>query len=146
MVSAMPSIYLFNAPTAISSTLSRTINLSSSIAGGSLRPFSFPVVGRLLHSNHSLIPNKSILIPCRSFSYSTSRFCSGGFSGSVGSDEEEEIEEFDGEEEEEDYSNGEDYEVDAVALEKEAKDAVREYSSSLSRLLTIGVCVCVRVS
>lgn len=36
------------------------------------------------------------------------------------------------------YSDSENYDVDVTALEEEAQDAVREYSSSLSRILRIG--------
>ncbi|KAF7805400.1 GTP-binding protein [Senna tora] len=60
-----------------------------------------------------------------------------GCLGSANSEEEEEgLEEFEDKDEIDD-SDSDNFDVDVTALEEEAKDAVRDYSSSLSRILKI---------
>ncbi|XP_057456187.1 uncharacterized protein LOC130747309 isoform X2 [Lotus japonicus] len=76
----------------------------------------------------ALSPRKSIFIPRRSLSRPVLRFSSAEFSGSV--DDDEEPDQFD-------YPEEDDVDVDVLALEQEAKDAVLEYSSSLDHVLTI---------
>lgn len=124
---------LFSANTFSLSLLSPILKLSSS-SSPILRPSSPPFVSLSLHKRSYLYP-----LPLRALSSSNDAV-------SAANDEEEfaEFEEEDGgfeEEEEEvddDGSDGQDFGFDVDALEREAKDAVREYSSSLSRELKIG--------
>ncbi|KAJ4724266.1 GTPase Der [Melia azedarach] len=123
---------LFSANTFSLSLFSPILKLSSS-SSPILRPSSPPFVSLSLHKRSYLYP-----LPLRALSSSNDAV-------SAANDEEEfaEFEEEDGgfeEEEEEvddDGSDGQDFGFDVDALEREAKDAVREYSSSLSRELKI---------
>jgi len=82
----------------------------------------------------SLSQPKSISLPRRSFSRSAPNFSAGEFSPTDNDDElPDELEN-----QIDDYSD--DYDVDVAALEREAKEVALEYSSSLSRVLTIGHC------
>ncbi|KAF5735783.1 hypothetical protein HS088_TW15G01299 [Tripterygium wilfordii] len=95
----------------------------------------------ILSPNYTSIPSISLQLS-RSSRFTLSRL-SAGTSSAVGSadDEGEGFEEFIDEDFEEeggvDESDGDSYGIDVDQLEEEAKEAVREYSSSLSRELRI---------
>lgn len=135
VVSAMLTLCHLHAPTSIFNTLSKTLNLIFTIP--STRPLSPPILPAPSRSNLPLSHHNSFLISRQIFSRSTPRFCASEFSGSANSEEEEGLEEFE-DKDDIDYSDSDNYDVDVTALEEEAKDAVREYSSSLSRILRIG--------
>jgi len=83
---------------------------------------------------------KSISLPRCRLSLSTPKFSAGEFSGTTVDDDDlpEESVELPEELENQidDYSDDDD--VDVAALEREAKEVALEYSTSLSRVLTIG--------
>jgi hypothetical protein len=86
---------------------------------------------------------KSISLPRCCLSRSAPKFSAGEFSGTVDDNElPEELVELPEELENQidDYSDDDD--VDVAALEREAKEVALEYSSSLSRVLTIGETLC----
>lgn len=105
------------------------------------RPFSpAPVLSLSLHKNSNSLSLLSLRF---------SRRKDGVFAGTDGAEEEEneeegfeEEEELDEDDEYEDATddNGFGYSIDIDALEREARDAAREYSTSLSRELRIGEC------
>lgn len=89
-----------------------------------------------------LLPIRSAFSPPLLLSFSTLPSllrcrCSSAPSPSPHEEKFQDLLEVEDEEEEEEESD-EDYALDVDALESEAKDAVRRYSSSLSRHLTIG--------
>ncbi|XP_054820963.1 uncharacterized protein LOC129319892 [Prosopis cineraria] len=133
----MLPLHQLHAPTAISYTLSKTLNPIFTIPiTHPLFPSTLPVLSR---SNSSLSHCDSWFISRRNFSPSTPPCCASEFSGSSSTDseqDEEGREEFE-DRDEEDYSDTNNYDVDVTMLEEEAKDAVREYSNYLSRVLTI---------
>ncbi|KAJ1421998.1 Small GTP-binding protein domain [Sesbania bispinosa] len=117
----MAALSQLHIPTPISyCTLPKTLNPISPFHN--TLPFSPSILCALSHPN-------SFSFPRRSLSRSVLRFNAGELSGSFDDDEGSE------ESDQNDYSDDDD--VDVLALEQEAKDAVLEYSSSLSRTLTI---------
>ncbi|KAE9616578.1 putative GTP-binding protein EngA [Lupinus albus] len=124
----MLSLYQLHAPTPVSYPLSKTLN-----------PFhtALPFLPSLFpRSIFSLTRRNSFFAPRRNFFHSVTRLSADQFSGSVDDEEEEEIlEELDDVEYYSDNDNEDD--VDVIALEEEAKDAVQAYSTSLSRILEI---------
>jgi hypothetical protein len=98
--------------------------------------FSFHYTLRFSTSIFSSLSHlKPTSLPRRSLSRSIPQFSATEFSATTGDDDDELLpDELDNEV---DYSD-EDDDVDVVALEQEAKEVALEYSSSLSRVLTIG--------
>jgi hypothetical protein len=100
--------------------------------------YTIPKTPIPIFSFHYTLPfSTSILssLPRRSLSLSIPQFSATEFSATTGDDDDELLpDELDNEV---DYSD-EDDDVDVVALEQEAKEVALEYSSSLSRVLTIG--------
>ncbi|CAL0304171.1 unnamed protein product [Lupinus luteus] len=126
----MSSLYPLHSLTPISYPLSKTLN-----------PFHATLLfipSPIPRSTFSLTRRNSFFTPRRNFFHSVSRLSADQFSGSFNDEEEEEgevLEELDEVEYYSDSDNEDD--VDVIALEKEAKDAVQAYSTSLSRILEI---------
>ncbi|KAJ7947554.1 GTPase Der [Quillaja saponaria] len=134
----MSALDIFHAPASTSYILSKTLNRIFPVQRShSLNP---PILCPILQSNFSISLQKSLSYSRRKFQHSIFRFSAGELSENVDSseelEEEEELEELD-EEGEVDHSDDEKYAIDVATLEEEAKDAVWEYSSSLSRELKI---------
>lgn len=128
VVSAMLPLYHLPAPTSISFALSKTLNPIFPIP--TIHPLAFSILCPPSHSNFPLPHRNSFSISRRNFSRESS--------GSANCEEEYQgLEEFE-DEDQNDYLDGDNYDVDVTALEEEAKDAVLEYSSSLSSILRIG--------
>ncbi|KAI9112472.1 hypothetical protein K1719_016395 [Acacia pycnantha] len=133
----MLALHKLHAPTAISYTLSKTLNPIFTIPiSHPLFPSTLPVLS-LSHSSFS--HHGSFFVSRRNFTPSTPPCCAREFSGSSSADSEEDeqgVEDFE-DRNERDYVDSSNYDVDVTMLEEEAKDAVREYSKYLSRVLTI---------
>ncbi|CAJ2678948.1 unnamed protein product [Trifolium pratense] len=93
-------------------------------------PFSTSILSSLSQ------PKSSISLPRRSLSCSIPQFSATELSGTTADDDDDELLLPDELDNEVDYSD-EDDDVDVVALEQEAKEVALEYSTSLSRVLTI---------
>ncbi|XP_019448597.1 PREDICTED: uncharacterized protein LOC109351567 [Lupinus angustifolius] len=127
----MSSLYPLHALTPISYPLSKTLNPFHATL-----PFLPSLISR---STFSLSHRNSFFAPRRNLFHSVSRLSADQFSGSVDDVEEEEEEEILEELDEVEYYSDSDNEddLDVIALEEEAKDAVEAYSTSLSRILEI---------
>ncbi|XP_024025257.1 uncharacterized protein LOC21398388 isoform X2 [Morus notabilis] len=120
-MAALELFFLSTTPS--SSPLSKSLSLLSPL----LRPSSF-----------SLSPSRPSLVPFRKSFPSIPRCISSLSSDEFNENEDEEYEEFEYEEESGDDPDGESYAmIDVDALEQEALDAVRDFSSSLSNQLKI---------
>ncbi|XP_028774158.1 uncharacterized protein LOC114731192 [Neltuma alba] len=133
----MLAFHQLHAPTAISYTLFKTLNPIFTIPiTHPLFPSTPPVLSL---SNSSFSRRHSYFISRRNFTSSAPACCARELSGSSSADceeDEEGLEDFE-DRDEGDYSDSNNYDVDVTMFEREAKDAVREYSNYLSRVLTI---------
>ncbi|XP_031272002.1 uncharacterized protein LOC116130391 [Pistacia vera] len=142
--------HLFSTTTATTSSISllypiqnhKKLSFSSSSSSIILRSFSSPFLPLFPHPNRSLSPRPLPLplpLPLRSSSPSNDAVLGGEgveeFEEDLDDDEEYGEEVYDDVDAEE--SDGQNYTIDVDTLEREAKDAVREFSTSLSRQLTI---------
>ncbi|XP_045826679.1 GTPase Der [Trifolium pratense] len=126
----MAYLLQLNFPTPISSytTIPKTPNRIFSFHH--TLPFSTSILSSLSQ------PKSSISLPRRSLSLSIPQFSATELSGTTADDDDDELLLPDELDNEVDYSD-EDDDVDVVALEREAKEVALEYSTSLSRVLTI---------
>lgn len=135
----MADLKLWYTSSLLSCTLSKTPSVLYPLTATPLISSSFPVL-RTLSSLDLSGFYKSSSFSSRTACNCTSATGDSGFSEKYGDAEGEDSEVFDDEFEDEDYS------IDVEAFEEEAKDVLREYSSSLSRELRLGACVhwCIR--
>lgn len=129
----MAALKLWYTSTLLSCTPSKTLPIPYPLAATSSISSSFPVLRAISTSNLFGYHKSS------SLSFPTVCQCTA-VTGDTGSPENyvdaegEGLGEFDDE-----FDDG-DYSIDVEAFEKEAKDVLREYSSSLSRELMLGAC------
>ncbi|XP_022148819.1 uncharacterized protein LOC111017378 isoform X2 [Momordica charantia] len=126
----MADLKLWYTSSLLSCTLSKTPSVLYPLTATPLISSSFPVL-RTLSSLDLSGFYKSSSFSSRTACNCTSATGDSGFSEKYGDAEGEDSEVFDDEFEDEDYS------IDVEAFEEEAKDVLREYSSSLSRELRL---------
>lgn len=131
----MAALKLWYTSTLLPCTPSKSLSMSYPVAATSSISSSFRTLPTSNLSGHHKYSSFLFQTVCKCTTVSANT----GFPENYGDTEGEDPGEFDDEFDDEDYS------IDVEAFEEEAKDVIREYSSSLSRELRLGVYVYWRI-